>query len=319
MAKKKIIMDIDPGIDDSLAVILALQSEEIEVVGFTLLSGNVDTKQCAANLWGLLGLMGRRDIPIYLGQPLPLVVEYQDARDTHGEDGLGEVYNFTEYEVSDIPADEYIISELAKYPNEITVMALGPLTTMANIIKKDKDALKNAKEIRVMGGSVNIHGNCSPVSEYNFWVDPHAARIFFNAGLENVKLYPLDVTYAIVFTPNMREMVRQLDDKLGNFMYDITQFYVDFHWAQERTLGCVINDPLVIADFITPMIEFERGDFDVVEDGIARGESVCAFSENGKVEVAQKVDSRKFFDVFLKTTLKDHVEDIETMFRKEMI
>ena len=319
MEKSKVILDVDPGIDDSLALLLALLSNKFDVLAITIGSGNVDVNQGAKNASKLLALINQHHIPVYKGVELPLKIEYTDARDTHGEDGLGEAYFYDQDISQKQHAVDFMDETLKKYPHEITIFALGPLTNMASLLQKDPTVLSLAKEIRVMGGSYHVPGNCSPVAEYNFWCDPHAAKIFFNHVTSNVYLYTLDVTYDILFSPNMREMVRQLGSEVSQFVYDITRFYVDFHWKQERTLGCVINDPLVIADKIENMVTFQRAFVDVVEDGIARGESVVNLNDDGNIWVSKSVDKKRFFEIFFEQVFNENIEDIQLMFRKGMI
>ena len=320
MTKEKIILDVDPGIDDSLAILLAIQSDQFDILGLTIGSGNVDSEQGAKNAAHVLDLLGRPDIPIYKGPVRPLEIDYTDARDTHGEDGLGETVFAQTDRSEDTPAAVFIQETLEAHPDEVTIFALGPLTNLATVLQTDPEGLTKAKAIRVMGGSYGVHGNCSPVAEYNFWCDPHAANQFFaSKALPTVYLYTLDVTYDILFTPNMREMVKQFATPLGDFVWDITQFYVDFHWKQERTLGCIINDPLVVADAFSPMVSFYKGNVAVVETGMARGESVIERTRAGTVFISESVDQHTFFDVFLTTIFAEHAPDIKLMRRKDMI
>lgn len=319
MKKERIIMDVDPGIDDSLAIMLAVKATQIQIEGFTVVSGNVDAVQGSRNLMFLLNHLDYNVKKIHMGALTPLTIDFQDARDTHGKDGIGEVYFPEEIKVEDKSAVDYIIDMLNNHPHEITIVALGPLTNLAKVIQKDPAALHKAKAIRMMGGAINVHGNSSPVAEYNFWVDPHAAQMVFNSKLENIYLYPLDVTYDIVFTPNMREMIKQFDDELADVIYNITRFYIDYHWEQERTLGCVINDPLVIADMLESIVHFEKGNIDIVESGIAVGEAICDFDSAGQVHVATHVNNQQFFEVFLNTIFTANIADINLMFEKGMI
>jgi len=324
MIKEKIIIEVDPGIDDSLALLLAAKSEEFDILGFSVVSGNIEVNQATLNAIKALDMAGRSDIAVYKGQALPLVRNYVDATDTHGKDGIGE--NF--YQVSDRSEKEssvdFIIRSLRQFPHEITLVALGPLGNMAVATEKDPEAMCLAKRILLMGGAAKIHGNCSPVAEYNFWCDPHGARRFFDANLPNVTMIGLDVTYPILLTPNMREMIKQFDTPLSRYVFDITQFYVDFHWKQERTLGCIINDPLVIAYALDPsLLTVKPATVEVETDGLAIGESIVDFDLRDKnravVQVAMTVDNRQFFKLFLSRVFDDHKEDIEMMFRKEMI
>ncbi len=323
MTKLKLIMDVDPGIDDSLAILFAAKHSSIELLGLTIASGNIEVNQGARNAYKALSMVNRTNVPIHKGSLLPLKRNYVDATDTHGKDGIGEVY-FPDTDPKDqVSAIDFIIESCYRYPNEITIAALGPLSNLAMVIQKDPQALQLAKEIVIMGGAAKIHGNCSEVAEYNFWCDPDAADTFFEAKLKNVTLVPLDVTYKILLSPNKRDMIRQFNTPLSTYVYDITQFYVDFHWNQERTLGCIINDPLVIAYLVSHhILKFEKGSVDIVTEGKALGESIVDFrmlSDRPPVNIALKVDSKAFFHLFLTTIFDDFKDDIELMFRKEML
>lgn len=318
---EKVIMDCDPGIDDSLAILLAGCADTIQLEALSIVSGNIEVNQAALNAIKALDMVGCKHVPVYKGAALPLKKLYVDATDTHGLDGIGENYYEVEDRCEKENAVDYIIRKLMEHPNEYTIMALGPLTTMALIIEKDAKILNNAKRIIVMGGAGRVNGNCSPVAEYNFWVDPDAANIFFEANLENVTLVPLDVTFQTVFTPAMREMIHQFKTGLGDYVNEITRFYVDFHWKQERTLGCVINDPLVVAYLMDEtMCTYEEAYVRVETQGIAIGQSVCNFelgdSKKNAVRVCTHVDRDKFFNVFLKTIFHEHQNDIDLMIKK---
>jgi purine nucleosidase len=323
MEKIKIIMDVDPGIDDSLALLLAGISNEIDLMAVTVVSGNIEVNQAARNAKFAMHMINRNDVLIAKGCKWPLKRNYVDATDTHGKDGIGEIYFPKEEPVDHGDATEVITRLLRQYPHQIIIAALGPLSNLATILMKDPDILPLAKEIIIMGGSVNVCGNCSPVAEYNFWCDPDAAKIFFDAHLQNVTLVPLDVTYKILLTPNMREMIRQFKTPLSEYVTNITGFYVDFHWAQERTLGCVINDPLVIAYILDrSILSCKAGHIQIETEGIALGESVVEFRRANPMKtsaIAQSVDEKKFFKLFLTRLFSEHKNDIELIIEKGMI
>ncbi|MGL5126589.1 MAG: nucleoside hydrolase, partial [Fusobacteriaceae bacterium] len=276
MIKRKVIIDCDPGIDDSLALILALQSKELDVLGITICPGNVPVELGSVNAYRVLKLMNRKDIPIYLGDNYPIKRSLVTAQDTHGMDGLGEVL-----EEALIPegfikegAVEFILQTLNK-ESDVSIIALGPLSNLAKAVLKEKDILKKAKKIISMGGAFRSNGNCSQVAEFNYWVDPDAVNIVFNNVEKPIELVPLDVTRKIVLTPNYREYLRQLKSPVAQFIFNITGFYVDFHWMQEKTLGCVINDPLAVAQFIDPSIcQGFTSNLECVEEGTAIGQSM---------------------------------------------
>lgn len=302
---KKVIIDCDPGIDDALALILALNSTELDIKGISIVSGNVEAEQGAKNALKVLKLMNRLDIPVYIGEKVPLVRKLITAQDTHGKDGLGETFIDDVTEVTyKYGAVDFILDTIKK-EERLSIIALGPLTNVAKCLEKDMKVFNKLEEIVCMGGTYKVHGNCSPVAEFNFWVDPHAAKYVF----DNIKLpfymVGLDVTRECVLTPNYRELINQFRTSLSKFIVDITQFYVDFHWKQEKTLGCVINDPLAVAYFIDRSIcESFSSYVDIVIDGIAMGQSIVDienfYGRKHNCVVLSRVDSTKFMKFFLK-------------------
>ncbi|HAT4160786.1 nucleoside hydrolase [Clostridium perfringens] len=318
MDKRKVIVDCDPGIDDALAIILALKSKEIEVVGITTVSGNVESLQGAKNALKVLKLLGRLDIPVYLGESKPIKRELVTAQDTHGEDGLGET--FLEEVSSEYIREngvDFILNTLKNQEN-VSIIALGPLTNLCRAIEKDSESFHRVKEIVSMGGAYKSHGNCSPVAEFNYWVDPHGAREFLKKFNGEFTMVGLDVTREIVLTPNLREMIHQFKDEIGDFIYDITRFYVDFHWEQERTLGCVINDPLAVEYFINrELCEGFKAYVDIACEDISMGQSVVDvadfYKKRKNVFVLDKVNSKEFMVSFLNKIFPSHKEDIKNV------
>ncbi|MDU7066883.1 MAG: nucleoside hydrolase [Clostridium perfringens] len=318
MDKRKVIIDCDPGIDDALAIILALKSKEIEVIGITTVSGNVESLQGAKNALKVLKLLGRLDIPVYLGESKPVKRELVTAQDTHGEDGLGET--FLEEVSSEYIREngvDFILNTLKNQEN-VSIIALGPLTNLCRAIEKDSETFHRVKEIVSMGGAYKSHGNCSPVAEFNYWVDPHGAREFLKKFNGEFTMVGLDVTREIVLTPNLREMIHQFKDEIGDFIYDITRFYVDFHWEQERTLGCVINDPLAVEYFINrELCEGFKAYVDIACEDISMGQSVVDvadfYKKRKNVFVLDKVNSKEFMISFLNKIFPSHKEDIKNV------
>ncbi|WP_415295053.1 nucleoside hydrolase [Clostridium perfringens] len=318
MDKRKVIVDCDPGIDDALAIILALKSKEIEVIGITTVSGNVESLQGAKNALKVLKLLGRLDIPVYLGESKPIKRELVTAQDTHGEDGLGET--FLEEVSSEYIREngvDFILNTLKNQEN-VSIIALGPLTNLCRAIEKDSESFHRVKEIVSMGGAYKSHGNCSPVAEFNYWVDPHGAREFLKKFNGEFTMVGLEVTREIVLTPNLREMIHQFKDEIGDFIYDITRFYVDFHWEQERTLGCVINDPLAVEYFINrELCEGFKAYVDIACEDISMGQSVVDvadfYKKRKNVFVLDKVNSKEFIISFLNKIFPSHKEDIKNV------
>lgn len=318
MQKRKVIIDCDPGIDDSLALLLALNSPELEVLGITVCSGNVPAKLGAKNALKTLQICSSLHIPVYVGEEYPLKRELVTAQDTHGDDGLGE--NFYE-DVNEAKFYEggvdFIVDTLNNNDN-VSIIALGPLTNIAKALMKDKKAFNNLDEFVSMGGTFRIHGNCSPVAEFNYWVDPHGADYVYKNLPKKIHMVGLDVTRKIVLTPNIIEFINRLDKDISKYITEITRFYIDFHWDQEKIIGCVINDPLAVAYFIDRSICKGFESFvEVVEEGIAMGQSIVDsfdfYKEENNAIVLTDVDKDKFMRMFLKRIFKGYEDIIDSI------
>lgn len=317
MEKRKVIIDCDPGIDDSLAILLALNSPELEVLGLTICSGNVPASLGAKNALKALQMCQRLDIPVYVGEEVPLKRELVTAQDTHGEDGVGE--NF--YEDVDAKFNyggvDFIIDTL-KNNKDVSIIALGPLTNIAKAIMKDKKAFDNLDEFISMGGAFRIHGNCSPVAEFNYWVDPHGADYVYKNLSKKIHMVGLDVTRKIVLTPNIIEFINRLDKDMAKYITEITRFYIDFHWEQEGIIGCVINDPLAVAYFIDrSLLKGFDSYVEVVHDGVAVGQSIVDsfnfYKNEPNAHVLTEVDEKAFMKMFLKRIFKGYENVIDTI------
>ena len=220
---KKVIIDSDPGIDDSLAIMLALSMpEEIEVAGITIAAGNAPVEMGYGNALKVLKFMDRLDVPVFMGADRPLKRDFVNALDTHGADGLGESFlpevSEEEYERQEMNAVQFMQETLQR--EAVSVIALGPLTNLAMLIEKDPCAFGRIREIVSMGGSFRSHGNCSPVAEYNYWCDPDAAAIVYREmdriG-KIIHMVGLDVTRRIVLTPDLLDYMKRLDPRTGDF------------------------------------------------------------------------------------------------------
>ena len=313
--KRKVIIDCDPGIDDSLAILLALNSDELEVLGLTITSGNVPARMGAKNALKTLQIANRLDIPVYVGEEFPLQRKLITAQDTHGEDGIGE--NFYDDVKGDILEGgvDFIIDTL-KREEKVSIIALGPLTNIAKALMKDKDAFDNLDEFVSMGGAFRIHGNCSPVAEFNYWVDPHAADYTYKHLPKKIHMVGLDVTRKIVLTPNIIEFINRLEKEKSKFITEITRFYIDFHWQQEGIIGCVINDPLAVAYFIDRNLCKGFDSYvEVVHDGVAIGQSIVDsfnfYKKEPNAHVLTQTDEKAFMKMFLKRIFKGYEEIID--------
>lgn len=304
--KRNVIIDCDPGIDDSLALMLALSMDELNVEAVTIVCGNCPVDMGFSNAKKVLKQMNRLDIPVFKGEERPLKREYVNALDTHGADGLGESFlpDVAGYE-QDMNAVEYLKTRFRK-EEKCSVIALGPLTNLARVIEENPEAFSRIDEIVSMGGNFRSHGNCSPVAEYNYWVDPDAAALVYEKMAElgkKITMIGLDVTRKIVLTPNLLEYLKRLAPETGSFVQKITKFYFDFHWEWEHLIGCVINDPLAVAYFADRKLCRGFDAYTAVEtSGISMGQTVIDsmnfYKKEANAHVMTEVDARRFFKVF---------------------
>ena len=320
MDKRKVIIDCDPGIDDSLAIMLALKSPEIEVVGITIVCGNSPVEMGAGNAKKVLKQMNRLDVPVYIGEGKPLKRDYVNALDTHGEDGLGESF-LPEVEGwhQEMGAVDFMADILKR--ETVSVIALGPMTNLATLIQKDREAFCRIEELVSMGGTFKSHGNCSPVAEYNYWCDPDAAALVYATTHEickKIHMIGLDVTRKIVLTPTLLEYICRLNKETGEFIKKITKFYFDFHWEWEHIIGCVINDPLAVAYFLNPAIcEGFESYVQIETTGISLGQSVVDsmnfYRKTANTKVLTEVDVYAFFQLFLSRILDMEPEELDIL------
>ena len=320
MEKTKVIIDCDPGIDDSLAIMLALKSKEIEVIGITIVCGNSPVEMGFENAKKVLKQVGRLDVPVFVGESKPIKRDYVNALDTHGEDGLGESFlaEVAGYE-QEIEAVDFLASVLKR--ENVSVIALGPMTNLAALIEKDLDAFYNIEELVSMGGTFKSHGNCSPVAEYNYWCDPDAAALVYEKMYQKGKrihMVGLDVTRKIVLTPTILEYICRLDQETGDFIKKITKFYFDFHWQWEHIIGCVINDPLAVAYFVDRSICEGFDSFVQIEtQGISLGQSVVDsmgfYKKESNARVLTEVDSYRFFELFISRLIDTKPEKLDIL------
>ena len=312
--RKRVIIDCDPGIDDSLAVMLALSMKDVlEVAGITIVAGNSPVEMGCQNILKVLKFMNRLDVPVYMGADRPLKREYVNALDTHGRDGLGESF------FPDVPEYEYVktkssavdfLAETLKR-EKTGIIALGPMTNLALLAERDPDAFDRIDELVSMGGSFKSHGNCSPVAEYNYWCDPDAASAIYREMDRRgrlIHMVGLDVTRRIVLTPDLLTYMKRLNPRIGDFVEAITKFYMDFHWEWEHLIGCVINDPLAVAYFADrDLCQGFPSYVQIETQGISIGQSIVDsmgfYRHKPNAYVLTEVRRQAFFHLFFSKLL----------------
>ena len=295
---KKIIIDCDPGVDDAFALVLASSCQDLDILGVTTVAGNCSLENATNNTFKVLDMVNRNDISVYAGSDKSLIKEDVDAEDVHGIGGLGGVeFEKINRSVENINAIDYLISEVNKFPGDVSVVALGPLTNIALAIRNNKDFASNIKELVIMGGAVG-KGNITEDAEFNFYKDPDAAKEVFDNFKGKIVMVGLDVTRRIPLTKELEHKLLEIDTPLSRFLYDITRNGAEFDRKQGFD-GLIINDPLTIAYLIDrEMLEFINRDVDIDLD---TAKSVIKDTDHCDVLVAVDVEVNKFYKMLFKS------------------
>jgi inosine-uridine nucleoside N-ribohydrolase len=243
-----VIFDCDPGHDDAIALLFALSSDEIDLLGVTTVSGNQSIDKTTANAIRVLDLIGRPDVAVVRGAPRPLVREHFPAADVHGESGL---------DGPDLPspsrapesehAIDWIARTLAAAGGPVTIVATGPLTNVALLLARYPEVEEQLENIVVMGGSIG-EGNVTPAAEFNIWADPEAAHRVFMSGVD-LTMVGLDVTHRALLTPEHADRLAA-SGAAGRFVAELHAFFAEFHRRQYGWDGAPVHDAVAMAHVI---------------------------------------------------------------------
>ena len=248
----RVIVDTDPGQDDAVAILLALASPEIEVLGITAVAGNVPLDLTARNARIVCELAGRRDVPVFAGCDRPLERPLVTAEHVHGKTGLDGIdLGDPTMPLQDEHAVDFIVRTLRAEPSgTVTLATLGPLTNIAAAFRQAPDIAERVERIVMMGGAYFEVGNITPAAEFNVFVDPEAASIVFGSGVPLVVL-PLDVTHKALTTRERVEAFRALG-RVGAAVAAWTDFFERFDVEKYGSAGAPLHDPTVIAWLLRP-------------------------------------------------------------------
>lgn len=305
MNKIPIILDMDTGIDDALAIIYALKSPVLEVLGITTCFGNGDVKTTTRNTLLMVELLGRT-VPVYVGARDPLVGHYSPTAEAfHGPNGLGGTkHHRTRREPESESAVDYLRQTIKSQPGEITVVTTGRLTNLAAALTANPDLAPLLKRVVLMGGAAFVGGNVTPVSEANIWGDPEAASIVFHSGVELV-MVGLDVTMQVLIEDSQ---VSSMDPSqpYTPLIQEALNFYLDAYNPGEPQgqRKAPLHDPLAVAvaedpslcELVPYYVDIERG------GEMTRGMTVVDrrswIPRDPNVLVCQSVDADRFLQEF---------------------
>lgn len=250
---RKIIIDTDPGQDDAVAILLALASEELEVLGITAVAGNVPLALTEVNCRKVCELAGRPEVKVFAGCDRPLKGKLVTAVYVHGKTGLdGPDLPKPNMPLQDGHGVDFIIETLRTEPRgSVTLCPLGPLTNIATALQQAPDIANRIAQIVLMGGAYFEVGNTTPAAEFNIYVDPEAADIVLKSGID-VVMMPLDVTHKALTTRNRIDKFRALNSAVGTAVAELTDFFERFDMEKYGSEGAPLHDPCVIAYLLKP-------------------------------------------------------------------
>ena len=283
----KYIIDTDPGTDDAVAFINALNSPELDILALTTVGGNASLEDTTRNALDLMAHLGHPDMPVYRGADVPLTGEFPFAYDFHGPGGLSVPIPDSKSATRPVPAADYIHNAALEHSGDLTVIALGPLTNIAQALIDSPDLRDHIEEIIVMGGAVEVPGNITPHAEFNTYCDPRAANVVFDSGVP-VTLIGLDVCREVFFTrEDDWDTAESPSERLAA---RLVQGWFDLHPDRDHFDLC---DPLAIAAVLDPsLIEYRQATVHAIEDGDQKGKTIANYGP-GHIKVALRVHANR--------------------------
>jgi purine nucleosidase len=278
-AARPVILDVDTGIDDMIALLIAATAPELNLRGVTCVAGNVEIHNVARNTGKILRMVGRGDVPVSIGAARPLQRRLRTAPETHGPTGTGYVelrgedraLGTTEYTA--IPASRYLTAHVNRHPGEVTIVALGPLTNLGAAVLSGTDLEHGAREVIWMGGTLEERGNTTETGEWNACVDPEAVEHCLAHNAID-QIFPLDATQDVLFS--MPDLDVLPETHLARIVRDAVRFYVNFHQKADHLDGAYLHDPVALiagllrTDLVTDAVD-ERLACDTGSDVYAAG------------------------------------------------
>ena len=301
MSPKPVILDVDPGHDDAVAIMMACGSPGLDLLAVTTVAGNATLPKTTRNALRVLSLIGRADVPVAAGASGPLVRELRTAEDIHGESGMdGPDIPEPTFEPDDRGAIELIADTLREAPDPVALIPVGPLTNIAAFLRTHPDLKEKISRVSLMGGSMGL-GNTTPAAEFNIYVDPEAAREVFGSGLP-ITMSGLDVTHQAGAGRAERDRLRGVGD-VGEVVAGFLDFFAGTY---ENIFGFdapPLHDPVAVAAVLEPgLLRTRAMRVDVECEGdLTRGETVCDFhgvtGKQPNAEVGLGLDREAFFDL----------------------
>ena len=294
----KYIIDTDPGIDDAIAIMLGVKNN-LDIIGFTLATGNIETKKSAKNLKVIQDFLNT-NIKMYKGR---IKNKYNiNAEFAHGKDGLGYAVfpdnNKRKFEKK--LAEDFIIKSSKKYKDNLTLVCLGPLTNLANAIQKDKNLYKRIKHVVIMGTTYNPKNN--NYHEFNVNIDPKAAKIVLETPFEDIKIITHEIGVKSFIEKDYIESLKNSEKLLSRFLWLISQKYMEYCYEDYKIVGLGTPDPTTIASLIDPsIVTFKPCTAKITTYGEDKGKCQINLCEQSNIKVSVDLDLEKFRKIFKDT------------------
>ena len=297
---RRFIIDTDTASDDAVALVMALRQPDIDVKAITVVAGNVPLGQAVQNALYTVELCGS-SAPVYAGCAKPMLRSLETAQVVHGNDGMGDIGLPLQGRA---PAAGHAVDALRRVINDnagdITLVTLGPLTNVALALLREPELARRVSHCYIMGGIGSGHGNVTPTAEFNIWVDPEAAKVVYESGMD-ITMVGWDISWKYAtFDAEQADEVRRIGTPLARFVIDIQATLTEFSKSENALAGFDLPDPITMAAAIDPGIcRYEKRRVDVTTgEGLARGMTVVDWlgvtKKTPQIQVAASANRQAF-------------------------
>lgn len=309
MATKKMILDLDTGIDDAMAIAYAVGAPDVDLIGIIGSYGNVLVEQGGKNALKILELLGAIDVPVYLGNGHSSTTDHFDvmpiSAQIHGKNGIGEVeLPEAKRQLETTSGVDFLIDAAKQYGKDLILVPTGPMTNLAEALEKAPEIADEIGNVTFMGGALTVEGNVTPYTEANINQDPEAANAVLTSPLKST-MVGLDVTLRTLLTRKETQQWRDLNTKAGTAFADIVDYYIDAYEVTNGQLpGCALHDPLAVGvsldpSFITTLNLNMKVTTDEGTRGRTIGDQARLNDPETNVTVGINVDADRYLKTFM--------------------
>lgn len=297
MAPTRLILDVDTGVDDALAIGYAVAREDVELLAVSTLAGNIDVVNATENTRRVMQFIGAGSVPVHQGASRPIARPHRDASHYHGQNGLGDA-QLPEAPVPLGPdrGPAAIIRLARQYPGEVVLVAVGPLTNLAIALNVFPELATTLKRIVIMGGAYHVPGNVTPHAEFNIWADPEAAQQVFDTSFNEAIAVGLDVSHQTLLDRSSWDRAQGRRGPLPQLL----SLVCHRSFALRGQADFPLHDPLATAVALNPgLVQCETGSITVTTSGEEEGRTVVGTGGDGTWQIATEVDAPRFVGHFL--------------------